>query len=126
MYGAGCNAGSWGVAQMSRPKGSKNKKTLMEEAQLGERIAEQKALKKKLEAEERKLAASLEEVKAQLKLKRRELRAAERQITSMEARKERVDTAAVQAAQKQEIEKVVSSLMSSGRDADEILGMLKK
>jgi len=117
---------SWGVLMMSRPKGSKNKKTLMAEAQLGDRIAEQKAAKKKLEAEERKLEASMEDLKNQLKAKRKELRAVERQIVSLENRKEQADAAAVAAAQKQEIEKVVSSLMSSGKDADEILGMLKK
>ena len=111
---------------LSRPKGSKNKKTLLEEAKLGERIAEQKALKKKLEAEERRLSASLEETKTKLKLKRREIRTAERMIASMETRKERADADAAQAVQKEEIEKAVASLMSSGRDAGEILDMLKK
>lgn len=111
---------------VSRPKGSKNKKTLIAEAQLGDRIAEQKAAKRKLEAEERKLIAAQEDVNAQLKAKRKELRSVERLIVSLEARKEQADAAAVAAAQKQEIEKVVSSLMNSGKDADEILGMLKK
>ena len=111
---------------VSRPKGSKNKKTLIAEAQLGDRIAEQKAARKKLEAEERKLSAALEDTKTQLRAKRKELRAVERLIVSLEARKEQADAAAVAAAQKQEIEKVVSSLMNSGKDADEILGMLKK
>ena len=117
---------SWGVTLVSRPKGSKNKKTLIAEAQLGDRIAEQKAAKKKLEAEERKLVASLEDVKAQLKEKRKELRTVDRLIVSLQTRKEQADAAAVAAAQKQEIEKVVSTLINSGKDADEILGMLKK
>lgn len=116
----------WEVIIVSRPKGSKNKKTLIAEAQLGDRILEQKAVKKKLEAEERKLLASLEDVKAQLKAKRKELRSVDRLIASLETRKNQADAAAIAAAQKQEIEKVVSSLMSSGRDADEILGLLKK
>ena len=111
---------------LSRPKGSKNKKTLIAEAQLGDRIAEQKAARKKLAAEERKLVASLEDVKEQLKVKRKELRTVERLIVSLENRKEQADAAAVAAAQKQEIEKVVSSLMNSGKDPNEILGMLKK
>jgi len=117
---------SWGVTLVSRPKGSKNKKTLIAEAQLGDRIAEQKVAKKKLEAEERKLVASLEDVKSQLKEKRKELRTVERLIVSLQNRKEQADAAAVAAAQKQEIEKVVSTLINSGKDADEILGMLKK
>ncbi len=111
---------------MSRPKGSKNKKTLIAEAQLGDRIAEQKAAKKKLDAEARKLETQLEDVKAQLKEKKKELRTVERLIISLQARKDQADAAAVAAAQKQEIEKVVSSLISSGKDADEILGLLKK
>ncbi len=111
---------------MSRPKGSKNKKTLLNEARLGERIAEQKALKKKLDAEEKKLMASMEELKEQLKTKRKELRAAEKLIASLENQKEQADAIAVAVAQKKEIEKVVSSLVSSGHSADEILGMLKK
>ena len=111
---------------MPRPKGSKNKKTLIAEAQLGDRIAEQKVAKKKLEAEERKLVASLEDVKSQLKEKRKELRTVDRLIVSLQNRKEQADAAAVAAAQKQEIEKVVSTLINSGKDADEILGMLKK
>ena len=115
-----------GVALVSRPKGSKNKKTLIAEAQLGDRIAEQKAARKKLETEERKLVASLEDVKSQLKVKRKELRSVERLIVSLENRKEQADAEAVAAAQKQEIEKVVSTLMSSGKGAEEILGLLKK
>lgn len=114
------------VSLVSRPKGSKNKKTLIAEAQLGDRIAEQKAARKKLQAEERKLVASMEDIKTQLKVKRKELRSVERLIASLETRKEQADAAAIAAAQKQEIEKVVSSLMSSGRDAGEILDLLKK
>ena len=111
---------------VSRPKGSKNKKTLIAEAQLGDRIAEQKAARKKLEAEERKLVAQMDDLKTQLKAKRKELRVVERTIVSLETRKDQADAAAMAAAQKQEIEKVVSSLMNSGKDAEEILGLLKK
>ena len=111
---------------MSRPKGSKNKKTLISEAQLGDRIAEQKVVKKKLEAEERKLSAALEDTKAKLKAKRKELRTVDRLITNLETKKEQADAVAAAAAQKQEIEKVVSSLISSGKDAGEILEMLNR
>ena len=111
---------------MSRPKGSKNKKTLISEAQLGDRIAEQKAVKKKLEAEERKLTRILEDTKTQLKAKKKELRTVDRLITTLEAKKEQADAVAVAAAQKQQIEQVVSTLISSGKDAEEILDLLKK
>ena len=111
---------------MSRPKGSKNKKTLLSEAQLGDKIAAAEAAMKKLEAEERKLSAALENSKAQLKAKRKELRTAERALNTLRVKKEQADAVAAEAAQKMEIEKVVSSLVSSGKSADEILDLLKK
>ena len=76
---------------MSRPKGSKNKKTLLAEAQLGERIAESEAVRKKLQREEQRLTDSLENVKARLRITRKELRSVERALSSMRERKEQVD-----------------------------------
>lgn len=110
---------------MSRPKGSKNKKTLLSEAQLGDRILEQKAVKAKLEKEEQQLLSAIDKKREQLKEKRRELRAAERQLRTLLERKAQADAEAAKAAQKQEIEKVVSSLVSSGKSAEEILDLLK-
>ena len=110
---------------MSRPKGSKNKKTLLSEAQLDDKIAAQEVVRKKLAAEERKLQNSMSNLNEQLKAKKRELRMAERTLAKLKARKEQADAQAAAAAQQKEIEKVVSSLVSSGKSADEILGMLK-
>lgn len=111
---------------MSRPKGSKNKKTLLSEAQLGDRIAAAEVAKKKLEAEERKLTAAMENTKAQLKEKRKELRTADRTLNILREKKAQSDAAAAEAAQKIEIEKVISTLVKSGKSADEILDLLKK
>ena len=110
---------------MSRPKGSKNKKTLLNEAQLGDKIAAAEAAKKKLEAEEKKLLAAMEDLKAQLKTKKKDLRAAERTLSVLQEKREQADAIAVAAAQKKEIEKVVSTLVSSGKSANEILELLK-
>ena len=110
---------------MSRPKGSKNKKTLLSEAQLDDKIAAAEAAKRRLAAEERKLTAAMEDVKTQLKAKKKELRAAERTLTALREKKKQVDAVAAEAAQKKEIEAVVKTLVSSGRSADEILDMLK-
>lgn len=114
---------------MSRPKGSKNKKTLLSEAQLGNQIVAQEALKRKLESEEQKLEEQMENLKAQIKSKKKELRAAEKKLNSMVERKTKADAdaaaAAANAAQKQEVEKVISRLVSSGKSADEILELLK-
>lgn len=111
---------------MSRPKGSKNKKTLLSEAQLDDKIAAQELLKKRLAEEESKLSADMEELKIRLKAKKKELRVADRTLTNLKTRKEQADAAAATAAQKKEIEKVVSTLVNSGHSADEILGMLGK
>lgn len=111
---------------MSRPKGSKNKKTLLAEAQLGERIAEQRIAKKKLEAEQKKILTQMENLKQALKANKKALRAAERNLTIMMEKKQETEAIAAAVQQKKEIEKVVSTLISSGRPADEILEMLQK
>ena len=110
---------------MSRPKGSKNKKTLLSLAQLDDKIAAAESAKRKLAAEEQKLLTSMEELKAQLKAKKKELRAAERTLTALREKKKQADTVEAEAAQKKEIEAVVKTLVNSGRSADEILNMLK-
>ena len=110
---------------MSRPKGSKNKKTLLSLAQLDDKIAAAEAAKRKLASEEQKLLTAMEDLKAQLKAKKKELRAAERTLTALQEKKKQADTVAAEAAQKKEIEAVVKTLVNSGRSADEILDMLK-
>lgn len=124
-YGIGIQCETGGVI-MSRPKGSKNKKTLLSEAQLDDRIAEQRVVRANLEEEERRLLSEMEELKALLKSKKKELRAADRALIQMLDKKAQADAAAEAVAQKKEIEKVVSSLVSSGKSADEILDLLKK
>jgi predicted nucleic acid-binding protein len=114
------------VILVSRPKGSKNKKTLLSEAQLDEKIAAQLAAKKKLEAEEQKILKAIEDYKVQLKGKKKELKAADKALAALQEKKSQVDAIAAAVAQKAEIEKVVSSLISSGKTADEILDVLKK
>ena len=111
---------------MSRPKGSKNKKTLLMEAQLGDRIVEKKAEKKALESRLKKLENEMENLKQKLKQTRKDLRTADRTLIALQERKAETEAIAAAAAQKKEIEQVVSTLISSGKDADEILKLLKK
>lgn len=111
---------------MSRPKGSKNKKTLLAEAQIDDRIAEQKAAKKKLESEQKRILNQMENLKQALKANKKALRAAERNLTTMQQKKAENEAIAAAAQQKIEIEKVVSTLISSGKPAGEILEMLQK
>ncbi len=68
----------------------------------------------------------MDELKVRLKAKKKELRVAERTLNVLKTKKEQADADAAAVAQKKEIEKVVSSLVSSGHSADEILDMLNK
>lgn len=111
---------------MSRPKGSKNKKTLLAEAQIGDRIIAQLAAKKELEAEQKKIVGEMETLKQNLKANKKALRAVERTLNALQEKKAETEAIAAAAAQKMEIEKVVSTLISSGKPADEILEMLQK
>ena len=111
---------------MPRPKGSKNKKSIASVAKVEEKLAAQEALKKTLEAEQAEIVAAIEKQKQLLKAKKKELRAVEKSILTLEQKK--VEAAAIETAvaQKAEIEKVVTKLVSSGKSADDILEMLKK
>ena len=111
---------------MSRPKGSKNKKTLQEEAMLGSRIEEQKTLLARLQKEEAQLQSVLSDYEAKMKVKRKEVRTVSRLLVKLTKRKQELDSADVERAQKAEIEKVVTTLMGSGTRPDEIIELLKK
>ena len=111
---------------MPRPKGSKNKKTLQSVSQVDAKLAAQQELKKALEAEQADILAAIEKQKQLLKAKKKELRAADKAIAALEAKKQQAAEIANAAAQKVEIEKVVTKLVSSGRSAEEILELLQK
>ena len=111
---------------MPRPKGSKNKKTVQSAGKIDEKIAAQAALKQALEAEQANILAEIEKQKQLLKAKKKELRAADKALAALEAKKLEAQAIETAAAQKVEIEKVVSKLVRSGKSADEILEMLKK
>ena len=111
---------------MPRPKGSKNKKSILTVAQVEAQIAAKQEMKKTLEADEAGIAAELEKQKQLLRAKKKELRAVEKELLVLEEKKAEAAAIASAAAQKVEIEKVVSKLVSSGKSADEILEMLKK
>ena len=110
---------------MPRPKGSKNKKSIQTVDQVESQIAAKKETKAALEADQAGIAAEIEKQKKLLSAKKKELRAVEKELLILEEKKAQAETIAAAAAQKVEIEKVVSKLVSSGKSADEILEMLK-
>ena len=111
---------------MPRPKGSKNKKSVKTVAQVEAMIAAKQEAKAALEADQAGLLAEIEKQRQLLKAKKKELRAVEKELLVLEEKKVEAETIEAAAAQKVEIEKVVSKLVSSGKSADEILEMLKK
>ena len=111
---------------MSRPKGSKNKKTILSEAQLGNKIAAEEVTLAKLKDDEAKLNATITELKEQLKMKRKQLRTSERTLAVLRQKQEQADADAVARVQQMEVEKVLNTLVRKGKSADEILELLNE
>ena len=111
---------------MPRPKGSKNKKKLQPAAQLAAQIASCREAKDSLEAKVNAAAAEVEDKKANLRSLKKELRAAEQEILSLEAKQAEAEALESAAAQEEIIKSVVSKLISSGKSAEEILESLNK
>lgn len=111
---------------MSRPKGSKNKKSRLSEAQIAEKIARQQAARKNLEDEQLSILKTMADVKEQLKQNKKAIRAVDKTIAGLEAKREQAQAIADAAKQKKEIDRVVSNLVSSGKTAEEILALLQK
>ncbi|MCC8357830.1 MAG: hypothetical protein LJU34_08415 [Oscillospiraceae bacterium] len=109
---------------MARPKGSKNKKNIMTASQIDTQITRQQELKAKLEEEITTIQAELDKQKQLMKDKKKEIKAAEKQIASLETAKAEAEAIEAAVAQKAEIEKVVTALISNGKSADEILSLL--
>ena len=110
---------------MSRPKGSKNKKSLEKNAGIEEQLAQKTAERSALEAEQSGIQAILEENSARQKLLRRSIRTLDRQIAGLQARKAEIEAAAAVSAKQQEIQDTIQMLVAEGKSLDEILEMLR-
>ena len=111
---------------MPRPKGSKNKKKIQPAAQIAAQIAVQQEAKQALEADVDAVLAEIEDKKAILKGKKKEIRKVEKDILALEAKRAEAEAIETAVAQKEEIQSVVSKLISSGKSADEILDLLNQ
>ena len=98
---------------MPRTKGSKNKPKMVT-ADFATQIAEKQSAKEALAAEIASITANIDSLKADLKEKKTALKKAEKEMASLEVKKE-----------KAEAEAVVKRLLASGMSADEILERLK-
>ena len=109
---------------MPRTKGSKNKpKTVT--ADFATQIAEKQSAKEALAAEIASITANIDTLKADLKVKKTARKKAEKELTTLEAKKAKVEAKAAEEAKKAEAEAVLKKLLASGMSADEILAKLK-
>lgn len=109
---------------MPRPKGSKNKKTLEFEANIGDYIAvkllEQKRLERQMEAIQREI----DERSDMLSKERAKFRRVSRELDALVAKRDELDSARIEIAKIQEVEARVAHLIGKGVSADELLNLL--
>ena len=110
---------------MSRPRGSKNKATLLKYADIDAQIAAETEAKTALETRIAEIEAMLADGKAQLKAAKKELAAKNRLLASMQEKKAIADAAAIAAAKEAEIQNAVQRLLESGQSLDDILSRLQ-
>lgn len=110
---------------MPRPKGSKNKRTIASSAKVAEQIAAQERVVAALNSELDVINAGIKERQVQAKDKKKEIRKAEKFLAALKVKKEESEAIEAADAQKAEIEKVVTKLISSGKSAEDILSHLK-
>lgn len=111
---------------MSRPRGSKNKATMIKKAiNFSAQISEKQSAKKSVIAEIESITANIGELKVNLKAKKVELKSIDREIAKLEAKKVKAETKAAEFAKQAEAEDVLKKLLASGMSADEILAKLK-
>ena len=110
---------------MPRTKGSKNRpKTNITKDYLTQITEKQEAIAF-LNTEIASITANIDTLKADLKEKKTALKKAEKEVTTLEAKKEKAGAKAAEEAKKTEAEAVLKKLLASGMSADEILEKLK-
>jgi len=112
------------VIIMSRPKGSKNKKTIIKNSNLGEQITQKETARASLEEEKARLLSVIAESNAKLKAVNKDIRALDKQITALQAKKAEFDAAAIVSEKQHEIQSKIQKLVAEGKSLDDILDML--
>ena len=109
---------------MSRPKGSKNKKTIIKNSNLGEQITQKETAKASLEEEKARLLSVIAESNAKLRAVNKDIRALDKQITALQEKKAEFDAAAIVYEKQHEIQSKIQKLVAEGKSLDDILDML--
>lgn len=109
---------------MARPKGSKNKKSILTVADVEAQATAKLIEKQTLEEDMQGILNALDEQKKLLKSKKKELRGIDKALASLEEKKAEAEAREAAIKKKQEIEQAIEAVISSGHSADEILTAL--
>ena len=101
---------------MARPKGSKNKTSFISSADYEKQISDKEKDVISLKSELETLDADIKDKKAAAKAIKADIRKAEKALAVLKAKKEESEAIEAATAQKEEIEKVVTELISRGRN----------
>lgn len=112
---------------MPRPKGSKNKVTMIAAAPVdyAALIDEKQSAKDSLNAEVTSIAANIDSLKANLKSKKAEIKKLDKELAKLAEKKDEADKKAAVEANKKKAEELVANALASGMTAEEIAELLK-
>ena len=110
---------------MPRPKGSKNKVTMIASAPVdyAALIDEKQSAKDSLNAEVTSIAANIDSLKADLKSKKAEIKKLDKELAKLAEKKDEADKKAVIEAKK--AEELVANALANGMTAEDIAELLK-
>lgn len=110
---------------MPRPKGSKNKKKLLENLSLEDLISKEEANIASLEEEKNSILAVIEEHQAKLKSVKNELSKAIKKHKEYQDEISKREASAAAAAAKEALSNKIDELLADGKTLDELLEKLK-
>lgn len=112
---------------MPRPKGSKNKVTMIASAPVdyAALIDEKQSAKDALNAEVTSITANIDSLKADLKSKKAEIKKLDKELTRLAEKKDEADKKAAIEANKKKAEELVANALANGMTAEDIAELLK-
>lgn len=112
---------------MPRPKGSKNKVTMIAAAPVdySALIDEKQSAKDSLNAEATSIAANIDSLKADLKSKKAEIKKLDKELVRLAEKKDEADKKAAIEANKKKAEELVANALANGMTAEDIAELLK-
>lgn len=112
---------------MPRPKGSKNKVTMIATASVdyAALIDEKQSAKDSLNAEATSIAANIDSLKGDLKSKKAEIKKLDKELAHLAEKKDEADKKAAEAAAEKEAVDLVKKALANGMTAEEIAELLK-